>query len=163
MEAATSWIARIGAARNLLTPSPSIMRGHYLRMSFLAPAEVISELERRIRIEDGSRAVHDRAPRRRRGRSCTRIEEAAVQRARRIEEEKRRAAEAAAAAEREAELQREYEARAEGEFATQRREYTPDGEGVRRRARACRSSPSRCPSRRARRLTMRVISQGRGP
>ncbi len=95
-------------SRKLAFPIAKHLRGHYVRMNFLAPAELIFELERRIRIEDGivrfmTIRLADTVD------VSTRVEEAAVQRAKRLEEEARRAAEAAAAAEREAELQRQLE------------------------------------------------------
>ncbi|MBX2800455.1 MAG: 30S ribosomal protein S6 [Myxococcales bacterium] len=97
-------------SRKLAYPIAKHLRGTYVKLSFLAPAEVIDELERRIRLEDGvvrfmTVRLADAVD------VSTRVEEAAVQRAKRLEEEARRAAEAAAAAEREAELQREIEER----------------------------------------------------
>ena len=111
-------------SRKLAYPIAKHLRGHYVRMNFLAPAETIAELERRIRIEDGivrfmTVRLADAVD------VPTRIEEAAVQRARRLEEEKRRAAEAAAAAEREAELQRELEEKERSNYA--RSEYQAEG------------------------------------
>lgn len=112
-------------SRKLAYPITKHLRGNYVRMSFLAPAAAIRELERRIRIEDGivrfmtvrlADAVDVPA----------RIEEAAVQRAKRLEDEERRAAEAAAAAEREAELQREYEEQQRAEEAKKRAAYEAD-------------------------------------
>ena len=95
-------------SRKLAYPIAKHLRGHFVRMNFLAPATIIEELERKIRIEDGivrfmTVRLADAVD------VPTRIEEAAIQRARRIEEEKRRAAEAELQAQREAELQREYE------------------------------------------------------
>lgn len=69
-------------------------RGHYLRLNFLCGAHLVTEIERRIRNEDNvirfmTVRLADAVD------VPTRIEQAAVQRARREEEMKRRAAEAA--------------------------------------------------------------------
>ncbi len=97
-------------SRKLAYPIAKHLRGHYIRMSFLAPATAIDEFERRMRLNESvvrfmtirlANAVDVPA----------RVEEAAVHRATREEEERRRAAEAAAAAEREAALAAEHEAR----------------------------------------------------
>ncbi len=82
-------------SRKLAYPIAKHLRGHYVRMNFLAPAEIIGELERRIRIEDSivrfmTVRLADAVD------VPTRIEEAAVQRQQR-EEEARRRAEAAEA------------------------------------------------------------------
>jgi small subunit ribosomal protein S6 len=80
--------------RKLSYPIAKHQRGHYLRLNYLCEAPLVAEIERRIRNEDDvvrfmtlrlASAVD--AP--------TRIEQAAIQRARREEEMKRRAAEAA--------------------------------------------------------------------
>lgn len=115
----------VWGSRKMAYTIAKAQRGNYVRMSFLAPAAVIRELERRIRIEDlivrfMTVRLADAVD------VPTRIEEAAVQRAKRLEEEKRRAAEAAAAAEREAELQREYEERQRAEDEKKRAAYAAD-------------------------------------
>ena len=80
--------------RKLAYPISKHQKGHYVRVLFLAPSEVVAELERRIRNEDQViRFMTVRV-----GTDVdvpTRIEQAAVQRAQREEEMKRRAAEAA--------------------------------------------------------------------
>lgn len=80
--------------RKLSYPIAKHQRGHYLRLNFLCAPSLVTEIERRIRNEDDvvrfmtlKLASEVDAP--------TRIEQAAVQRARREEEAKRRAAEAA--------------------------------------------------------------------
>lgn len=80
--------------RKLSYPIAKQQRGHYLRLNFLSAASLIAEIERQIRNQDTvMRFMTVRlaetvdVP--------TRIEQAAVQRARREEELKRRAAEAA--------------------------------------------------------------------
>ena len=83
-------------SRKLAYPIAKHLRGHFVRMSYLAPAEIIGELERRIRIEDSivrfmTIRLADAVD------VPTRIEEAAVQRAQREEDAKRRAVEAAEA------------------------------------------------------------------
>jgi small subunit ribosomal protein S6 len=80
--------------RKLSYPIAKHQRGHYVRMNFLCNASLISEIERRIRNEDNvvrfmTVRLADAVD------VPTRIEQAAVQRARREEEQKRRAAEAA--------------------------------------------------------------------
>jgi len=80
--------------RKLSYPISKHQRGHYIRMNFLCPASLITEIERRIRNEDNvmrfmTVRLADAVD------VPTRIEQAAVQRARREEEMKRRAAEAA--------------------------------------------------------------------
>ncbi len=97
-------------SRKLAYPIAKHLRGHYVRMSYLAPAEIIDELERRMRLNEMvvrfmTVRLADAVD------VPTRVEEAAVHRAAREEEERRRAAEAAAAAEREAALATEHEAR----------------------------------------------------
>ena len=80
--------------RKLAYPIAKQQRGHYLRMNFLCQAGLIGEIERRIRNEDN--VVRFMTVRLRDAVDVqTRIEEAAVHRARREEEMKRRAAEAA--------------------------------------------------------------------
>lgn len=71
------------------------LKGHYILLNFLAPAELVSELERRIRITDGiirflTVRIADAVD------METRVAEAAEQRARREEEAARRRAEAEA-------------------------------------------------------------------
>lgn len=80
--------------RKLSYPIQKQQRGHYLRLNYLCTAPLIAEIERRIRLgETTMRFMTVRladavdVP--------TRIEEAAVHRARREEEAKRRAEEAA--------------------------------------------------------------------
>lgn len=80
--------------RKLSYPIAKHQRGHYLRLNYLCGPLLIAEIERRIRNEDQvvrfmtlRLATEVDAP--------TRIEQAAIQRARREEEMKRRAAEAA--------------------------------------------------------------------
>ncbi|MEQ1569103.1 MAG: 30S ribosomal protein S6 [Myxococcota bacterium] len=80
--------------RKLSYPIAKHQRGHYLRLNFLCGPSLVAEIERRIRNDDQvvrfmtlRLAIEVDAP--------TRIEQAAVQRARREEEMKRRAAEAA--------------------------------------------------------------------
>lgn len=80
--------------RKLSYPIAKHQRGHYLRLNFLCAPALVAEIERRIRNEDDvvrfmtlKLGTDVDAP--------TRIEQAAVQRARREEEAKRRAAEAA--------------------------------------------------------------------
>lgn len=97
-------------SRKLAYPIAKHLRGHYVRMNYLAPAEIIDELERRMRLNETvvrfmTVRLADAVD------VPTRVEEAAVHRAAREEEERRRAAEAAAAAEREAALAAEHEAR----------------------------------------------------
>jgi small subunit ribosomal protein S6 len=80
--------------RKLSYPIAKQQRGHYVRMNFLCQASLINEIERRIRNEDNvvrfmTVRLGDAVD------VQTRIEEAAVHRARREEEMKRRAAEAA--------------------------------------------------------------------
>jgi small subunit ribosomal protein S6 len=80
--------------RKLSYPIAKHQRGHYVRMNFLCQAALINEIERRIRNEDNvvrfmTVRLGDAVD------VPTRIEEAAVHRARREEEAKRRAAEAA--------------------------------------------------------------------
>ncbi|MEQ1500630.1 MAG: 30S ribosomal protein S6 [Myxococcota bacterium] len=80
--------------RKLSYPIAKHQRGHYLRLNYLCPAPLISEIERRIRNED--QVVRFMTVRLADAVDVpTRIEQAAVQRARREEEMKRRAAEAA--------------------------------------------------------------------
>ncbi len=88
--------------RKLAYPIDKQLKGHYIRMNFIVTADIIAEIERRIRIEDGivrfmtvrlANTVDIEA----------RVEEAAVERKAREDEAKRRAeaeaeAEAAAAA-----------------------------------------------------------------
>lgn len=71
------------------------LKGHYVLLNFLAPADLVSELERRIRITDGiirflTVRIADAVD------METRVAEAAEQRARREEEAARRRAEAEA-------------------------------------------------------------------
>jgi len=80
--------------RKLSYPIKKHQKGHYIRMNYLSPAELVAEIERRIRIEDDvvrfmTVRLADAVD------VPTRIEQAAVQRAQREEEMKRRAAEAA--------------------------------------------------------------------
>ncbi len=80
--------------RKLSYPIKKHLKGHYIRMNYLSPAELVAEIERRIRIEDDvvrfmTVRLADAVD------VPTRIEQAAVQRAQRAEEMKRRAAEAA--------------------------------------------------------------------
>ncbi len=81
-------------SRKLAYPIAKHLRGHFVRMNYLASAASIAELERRMRIEDGiirfmTVRLADAVD------VPTRIEEAAVQRAQREEEERRRAEEQA--------------------------------------------------------------------
>jgi small subunit ribosomal protein S6 len=80
--------------RKLSYPIAKHQRGHYLRLNYLCAPALVGEIERRIRNEDDvvrfmtlRLATEVDAP--------TRIEQAAIHRARREEEAKRRAAEAA--------------------------------------------------------------------
>ena len=80
--------------RKLSYPIAKHQRGHYLRLNYLCGPSLVTEIERRIRNEDQvvrfmtlRLASEVDAP--------SRIEQAAIQRARREEEMKRRAAEAA--------------------------------------------------------------------
>lgn len=80
--------------RKLAYPISKHQKGHYLRLNFLSPATLISEIERRIRNEDSvirfmTVRLADAVD------VPTRIEAAAIHRAQREEELKRRAAEAA--------------------------------------------------------------------
>lgn len=80
--------------RKLAYPIAKQQKGHYLRLLFLAPAELVAEVERRIRNEEAVMRFMTV----RQGTDvdvATRIEQAAVQRAQREEEQRRRAAEAA--------------------------------------------------------------------
>lgn len=81
--------------RKLSYPIAKHQRGHYLRLNFLCAPSLVAEIERRIRNEDDvvrfmtlRLATEVDAP--------TRIEQAAIQRARREEEAKRRQQEAEA-------------------------------------------------------------------
>lgn len=81
-------------SRKLAYPIAKHLRGHFIRMNFLAGSQSIAELERRMRIEDGvvrfmTVRLADSVD------VPTRIEEAAVHRAQREEEERRRAEEQA--------------------------------------------------------------------
>jgi len=81
-------------SRKLAYPIAKHLRGHFIRLSYLAGASHIAELERRMRIEDAvirfmTVRLADSVD------VPTRIEEASVQRAQREEEERRRAAEQA--------------------------------------------------------------------
>jgi len=81
-------------SRKLAYPIAKHLRGHFIRMNYLAGSAHIAELERKLRIEDGiirfmTVRLADAVD------VPTRIEEAAVHRAQREEEERRRAEEQA--------------------------------------------------------------------
>jgi small subunit ribosomal protein S6 len=80
--------------RKLSYPIQKQQRGHYLRLNYLCTAPLIAEIERRIRLGEATMRfmtvrLADAVD------VPTRVEEAAVHRARREEEAKRRAEEAA--------------------------------------------------------------------
>ena len=80
--------------RKLAYPITKHQKGHYLRLNFLCPAKLVTEIERRIRNDD--QVVRFMTVRLADAVDVpTRIEQAAVQRVHREEEMKRRAAEQA--------------------------------------------------------------------
>lgn len=102
--------------RKLAYPIEKQLKGHYIRMNYLSTTDIIAEIERRIRIEDGivrfmtvrlANAVD----------VSTRVEEAAVTRAKREEEAKRRAEAEAEAEARSAAMAAEREAEAASKAA----------------------------------------------